>query len=58
MAPMGTTRSLFAAVLKDGYIYVFGGCNYHGLLYSTERYSIANNRWEDLQDMPKEPRFG
>eukprot|EP00816_Leptocylindrus_hargravesii_P005627 CAMPEP_0196802124 /NCGR_PEP_ID=MMETSP1362-20130617/1814_1 /TAXON_ID=163516 /ORGANISM="Leptocylindrus danicus, Strain CCMP1856" /LENGTH=56 /DNA_ID=CAMNT_0042173339 /DNA_START=12 /DNA_END=179 /DNA_ORIENTATION=- len=56
MAPMGTARYDFAAILKDNYIYVFGGCNNGGRLSSTERYCIANNTWEDLQDMPKGPR--
>ena len=28
MAPMGTARSLFAAALKENYIYVFGGRNH------------------------------
>eukprot|EP00816_Leptocylindrus_hargravesii_P002373 CAMPEP_0196802000 /NCGR_PEP_ID=MMETSP1362-20130617/1741_1 /TAXON_ID=163516 /ORGANISM="Leptocylindrus danicus, Strain CCMP1856" /LENGTH=270 /DNA_ID=CAMNT_0042173197 /DNA_START=30 /DNA_END=839 /DNA_ORIENTATION=+ len=62
MAPMGTPRRYFAAILKDGYIYVFGGTNDDGAMYydlsSTERYSIANNIWENLPDMPKGPRFG
>eukprot|EP00814_Leptocylindrus_danicus_P015165 CAMPEP_0116031470 /NCGR_PEP_ID=MMETSP0321-20121206/17531_1 /TAXON_ID=163516 /ORGANISM="Leptocylindrus danicus var. danicus, Strain B650" /LENGTH=39 /DNA_ID= /DNA_START= /DNA_END= /DNA_ORIENTATION= len=39
MAPMGTVRAGIAAALKDKYIYVFGGYNYHdGRLSSTERY--------------------
>eukprot|EP00816_Leptocylindrus_hargravesii_P007186 CAMPEP_0196825102 /NCGR_PEP_ID=MMETSP1362-20130617/92861_1 /TAXON_ID=163516 /ORGANISM="Leptocylindrus danicus, Strain CCMP1856" /LENGTH=185 /DNA_ID=CAMNT_0042205479 /DNA_START=318 /DNA_END=873 /DNA_ORIENTATION=- len=59
MAPMGTPRSLFAAVPKDKYIYVFGGDNDDdGRLSSTERYSIASNTWEDLPDMPKGTRNG
>jgi len=58
MAPMGTARSLFAAQLKDKYIYVFGGVSKTRMLSSTERYSIDNNTWEDLPDMPKGPHFG
>eukprot|EP00816_Leptocylindrus_hargravesii_P012927 CAMPEP_0196801206 /NCGR_PEP_ID=MMETSP1362-20130617/921_1 /TAXON_ID=163516 /ORGANISM="Leptocylindrus danicus, Strain CCMP1856" /LENGTH=49 /DNA_ID= /DNA_START= /DNA_END= /DNA_ORIENTATION= len=48
MAPMGNPRSNFAVVLKEKYIYVFGGVNNDGdgYLSSTERYSIANNTWE------------
>ena len=49
MAPMGTDRGFFAAAMKENYIYVFGGEN----LSSAERYSIVNNTWGDLQDMPK-----
>jgi len=59
MAPMGTARgSYFAAALKENYIYVFGGFNDDDGLSSAERYSIDNNTWEDLPDMPKGPRFG
>eukprot|EP00814_Leptocylindrus_danicus_P021608 CAMPEP_0116048710 /NCGR_PEP_ID=MMETSP0321-20121206/29745_1 /TAXON_ID=163516 /ORGANISM="Leptocylindrus danicus var. danicus, Strain B650" /LENGTH=138 /DNA_ID=CAMNT_0003531025 /DNA_START=194 /DNA_END=607 /DNA_ORIENTATION=+ len=53
MAPMGIARCVFAAALKDEYIYVFGGIN-GGRLSST--YCIYNNTWEDLGDMPKGPR--
>eukprot|EP00814_Leptocylindrus_danicus_P017600 CAMPEP_0116032682 /NCGR_PEP_ID=MMETSP0321-20121206/18326_1 /TAXON_ID=163516 /ORGANISM="Leptocylindrus danicus var. danicus, Strain B650" /LENGTH=168 /DNA_ID=CAMNT_0003508187 /DNA_START=28 /DNA_END=530 /DNA_ORIENTATION=- len=54
MAPMATARSYFAAALKDKYIYVFGGYNNdYGGLSSTERYSIDNNTWEGLPDMPE-----
>eukprot|EP00816_Leptocylindrus_hargravesii_P012152 CAMPEP_0196801192 /NCGR_PEP_ID=MMETSP1362-20130617/901_1 /TAXON_ID=163516 /ORGANISM="Leptocylindrus danicus, Strain CCMP1856" /LENGTH=54 /DNA_ID=CAMNT_0042171999 /DNA_START=254 /DNA_END=414 /DNA_ORIENTATION=- len=53
MAPMGTPRKEFAAIPKDSYIYVFGGCNNRRRLSSTERYCIANNTWEELPDMPK-----
>eukprot|EP00816_Leptocylindrus_hargravesii_P002357 CAMPEP_0196801530 /NCGR_PEP_ID=MMETSP1362-20130617/1302_1 /TAXON_ID=163516 /ORGANISM="Leptocylindrus danicus, Strain CCMP1856" /LENGTH=101 /DNA_ID=CAMNT_0042172549 /DNA_START=25 /DNA_END=327 /DNA_ORIENTATION=+ len=55
MAPMGTDRSLFAAILKDGYIYAFGGVS-RIRFPPTERYSIANNTWEELPDMPEGPR--
>eukprot|EP00816_Leptocylindrus_hargravesii_P002420 CAMPEP_0196804018 /NCGR_PEP_ID=MMETSP1362-20130617/3534_1 /TAXON_ID=163516 /ORGANISM="Leptocylindrus danicus, Strain CCMP1856" /LENGTH=137 /DNA_ID=CAMNT_0042175989 /DNA_START=19 /DNA_END=429 /DNA_ORIENTATION=- len=55
MAPMATARHDFAAVLKEKYIYVFGGYN-GSSLSSTERYSIANNTWEELPDMPKGSR--
>ena len=56
MAPMGTARGYFAAALNENYIYVFGGFNNDdGWLSSTERYSIDNNIWEDLPDMPKGP---
>eukprot|EP00814_Leptocylindrus_danicus_P015522 CAMPEP_0116025296 /NCGR_PEP_ID=MMETSP0321-20121206/12947_1 /TAXON_ID=163516 /ORGANISM="Leptocylindrus danicus var. danicus, Strain B650" /LENGTH=48 /DNA_ID= /DNA_START= /DNA_END= /DNA_ORIENTATION= len=48
MAPMGTNRYAFAAVPKDGYIYVFGGYTLLRRLSSTERYCIDNNTWEDL----------
>jgi len=58
MAPMGTARGWFAAALKDKYIYVFGGCKNNGGLSLTERYSIDNNTWEGLPDMPKGPRNG
>jgi len=59
MAPMGTARDDFASVLKDMYIYVFGGCNddEDDMLSSTERYSINNNAWEYLAGMPKGPRY-
>eukprot|EP00816_Leptocylindrus_hargravesii_P001605 CAMPEP_0196803940 /NCGR_PEP_ID=MMETSP1362-20130617/3446_1 /TAXON_ID=163516 /ORGANISM="Leptocylindrus danicus, Strain CCMP1856" /LENGTH=52 /DNA_ID=CAMNT_0042175863 /DNA_START=26 /DNA_END=181 /DNA_ORIENTATION=- len=52
MAPMGTPRVDFAAILKEKYIYVFGGSNGSDgrRLSSTERYSIANNTWEELPD--------
>eukprot|EP00816_Leptocylindrus_hargravesii_P013906 CAMPEP_0196809488 /NCGR_PEP_ID=MMETSP1362-20130617/9417_1 /TAXON_ID=163516 /ORGANISM="Leptocylindrus danicus, Strain CCMP1856" /LENGTH=427 /DNA_ID=CAMNT_0042184201 /DNA_START=167 /DNA_END=1450 /DNA_ORIENTATION=+ len=53
MAPMGTARYSFPAVLKGNYIYVFGGC----LLKSAERYSIVTNTWEDLPGMA-EGRYG
>merc|ERR1712226_1750245 len=56
MAPMGTTRDGFAAILKDGYIYVLGGYNGRSLS-STERYCIANNTWEQLPDMPDGFRY-
>jgi len=55
MAPMDTARGEFAAVLKDNYIYVFGGYGTNG---STERYCIDNNTWEDLPRMPEGPRRG
>eukprot|EP00816_Leptocylindrus_hargravesii_P012222 CAMPEP_0196803138 /NCGR_PEP_ID=MMETSP1362-20130617/2552_1 /TAXON_ID=163516 /ORGANISM="Leptocylindrus danicus, Strain CCMP1856" /LENGTH=150 /DNA_ID=CAMNT_0042174581 /DNA_START=223 /DNA_END=672 /DNA_ORIENTATION=+ len=59
MAPMGTDRCVFAAGLKDKYIYAFGGYNYdNGILSSTERYCIANNTWEDLPDIPEGPCYG
>merc|ERR1719215_2323442 len=53
---MGTARSFFAAALKDKYIYVFGGINDDNPngLSSAERYSIDNNTWEELADMPEE----
>ena len=55
MAPMGTERYLYAAVLQGGYIYIyihaFGGIGRNNRLASAERYSIANNTWEDLPDM-------
>ena len=55
MAPMGIARVRMATALKDKYIYVFGGCNDDdGELSSTERYSIDNNTWEDLADIPEE----
>jgi len=57
MAPMGTARGGCIAVLKDKYIYVFGGCSF-ATESSAERYSIENNTWEDLPDMPKRPRDG
>eukprot|EP00816_Leptocylindrus_hargravesii_P009077 CAMPEP_0196810640 /NCGR_PEP_ID=MMETSP1362-20130617/12826_1 /TAXON_ID=163516 /ORGANISM="Leptocylindrus danicus, Strain CCMP1856" /LENGTH=90 /DNA_ID=CAMNT_0042185733 /DNA_START=28 /DNA_END=300 /DNA_ORIENTATION=- len=58
MAPMGTLRWLFAAVLKDEYIYVFGGFNHDdGELSSAERCSITNNTCEQLQDMPERTRY-
>eukprot|EP00816_Leptocylindrus_hargravesii_P008031 CAMPEP_0196801788 /NCGR_PEP_ID=MMETSP1362-20130617/1565_1 /TAXON_ID=163516 /ORGANISM="Leptocylindrus danicus, Strain CCMP1856" /LENGTH=141 /DNA_ID=CAMNT_0042172913 /DNA_START=28 /DNA_END=449 /DNA_ORIENTATION=+ len=57
MAPMGNPRKEFAAILKDEYIYVFGGYNGRSLS-STERYSVANNTWENLPDMPKGPCDG
>jgi len=59
MAPMGTARGDFAADLKENYIYVFGGYNRDdGDLSSTERYSIDNNIWEGLPDMPTGIRDG
>ena len=56
MAPMGTARNGCAAAVRDEYIYVFGGLD--DALSSAERYSIDNNTWEVLQDMPKGPCFG
>jgi len=50
MAPMGTARYDFAAILKDEYIYVFGGMN--GTVFaSAERYSIVDDTWEALPRM-------
>ena len=57
MAPMSTERGHFSAVLRGGYIYVFGGRWRNGSLASAERYSIADNIWEDLPNMA-EKRFG
>jgi len=57
MAPMGTARDGCIAALRDKFIYVFSGLNSRWLS-STERYSIDNNTWEDLPDMPKKPRAG
>merc|ERR1712137_973832 len=55
---MGTLRWLFAAVLKDKYIYVLGGFNHDDReLSSAERCSITNNTWEQLQDMPEGTRY-
>jgi len=50
MAPMATARFCFAAALKDNYIYIFGGCDDDH--EPSERYSIDNNTWGGLPDMP------
>jgi len=52
MTPMSNGRDSFAAVLKGDYIYVFGG--YHTRrLSSPERYSIVDDSWEDIPDIPR-----
>eukprot|EP00816_Leptocylindrus_hargravesii_P004926 CAMPEP_0196806094 /NCGR_PEP_ID=MMETSP1362-20130617/5949_1 /TAXON_ID=163516 /ORGANISM="Leptocylindrus danicus, Strain CCMP1856" /LENGTH=93 /DNA_ID=CAMNT_0042179397 /DNA_START=300 /DNA_END=581 /DNA_ORIENTATION=+ len=57
MAPMGTARYNFSAVLKDNYIYVFGDKAYW-CSSSIERCCIDDNTWEFLPPMPKRPRKG
>eukprot|EP00814_Leptocylindrus_danicus_P005026 CAMPEP_0116024614 /NCGR_PEP_ID=MMETSP0321-20121206/12438_1 /TAXON_ID=163516 /ORGANISM="Leptocylindrus danicus var. danicus, Strain B650" /LENGTH=270 /DNA_ID=CAMNT_0003496411 /DNA_START=290 /DNA_END=1102 /DNA_ORIENTATION=- len=52
MAPMSRLRKNCAAVLRGKYIYVFGGFH-EAWLVSVERYSIAENSWQDLSDMPR-----
>ena len=59
MAPMGTPRHSMAIILKDKYVYLFGGCIEDGAnLSSAKRYSIDNNAWEELPDNPKGGRNG
>ena len=55
MAPMDTVGDDFAAVVKENYIYLFGGCSNSR---STQRYCIDNNTWEHLPAMPKGRRVG
>ena len=52
MASMRSVRKSFAALLKGNYIYVFGGYA-RSLLDSAEHYSIADNSWEELPNMPR-----
>mmetsp|Transcript_18207 Transcript_18207/g.27053 ORF Transcript_18207/g.27053 Transcript_18207/m.27053 type:complete len:328 (-) Transcript_18207:100-1083(-) len=54
MAPMKSARSYCVAVLKGNYIYAFGGLFN---LISAERYSIAENSWKALPNMPRD-RYG
>eukprot|EP00814_Leptocylindrus_danicus_P005220 CAMPEP_0116028884 /NCGR_PEP_ID=MMETSP0321-20121206/15743_1 /TAXON_ID=163516 /ORGANISM="Leptocylindrus danicus var. danicus, Strain B650" /LENGTH=86 /DNA_ID=CAMNT_0003503021 /DNA_START=17 /DNA_END=274 /DNA_ORIENTATION=- len=59
MAPMCNPRAYFTAALKDNYIYINGGydIDYEELPW-IERYSIENNTWEELADVPKGRRSG
>ena len=37
----------------ENYVYVFGGHNEEGALKESERYSISENKWEPLPDLPE-----
>jgi len=56
MAPMRRARLYFAAVLRENYIYVFGGYDGEHWVVSAERYSIVDNSWEELPNMPRQRR--
>mmetsp|Transcript_8353 Transcript_8353/g.12374 ORF Transcript_8353/g.12374 Transcript_8353/m.12374 type:complete len:231 (-) Transcript_8353:65-757(-) len=56
MESMRSARDRLAAVLKGNYIYAFGGHDSRPL-DSAERYSIADNSWENLPDLPS-TRYG
>lgn len=53
-SPMLNKRSNFSSLSHGGYVYVMGG--YLGLrfLKECERYSLEDNRWEAIPDMPEE----
>mmetsp|Transcript_23621 Transcript_23621/g.35461 ORF Transcript_23621/g.35461 Transcript_23621/m.35461 type:complete len:369 (-) Transcript_23621:219-1325(-) len=53
MSPMSTARRHCAVVMKDDYIYAFGGQGSGILrnLSSAERYSVADDSWEPLPDI-------
>jgi len=53
MVSMRCPRDEFPAVLKGNYIYVFGGLGETCCQISAERYSIADNSWEDIPDLPR-----
>ena len=39
-------------VCHEDNIYIFGGFDYSGTLYSVERYNLTTNHWEQMSDFP------
>ncbi|CAG9329598.1 unnamed protein product [Blepharisma stoltei] len=39
-------------VYYNGFVYIFGGCDYHDLFKASSRYSLSENRWSELMSLP------
>lgn len=53
LASMKEERGDFYSCVFENHIYVFGGRNKYGAMSSCERYSISNNEWEQIADLPE-----